>query len=270
MTEPRPSASPSSGAPSSGGPSPDAPCAVILAAGKGTRMKSELPKVLCPVVDRPMIHFVLDALGKAGVDRQIVVIGYQADQVRGALADRDPSVQYAVQSEQLGTGHAVMMCRELLANQTGPTIVLAGDSPLVQADSLRDLFEYFKKHQPSLLLGTLNNDDPTGLGRIVRNDAGEFIGIVEEKDATDQQRAITEVNMSTYLFNTPDLLEALDSLDSNNAQNEYYLTDCASLLRQAGKKVEALPVLRQCESLSINNPEQLKVVDETMRSMGYA
>lgn len=233
-------------------------------------MKSDLPKVLCPVVGRPMIHFVLDALADAGVERQIVVIGYEADQVRAALADRKPGVEYAVQSEQLGTGHAVMMCKELLAGQTGPTIVLAGDSPLIQTSSLKELFDYFKKHQPSLLLGTLKKDDPTGLGRIVRNEAGEFTGIVEHKDATEEQLAITEVNMSTYLFNTADLLEVLESLDSNNAQNEYYLTDCASLLRAAGKKVEALPVLRDCESLSINDPEQLKIVDQTMRAMGYA
>jgi UDP-N-acetylglucosamine diphosphorylase/glucosamine-1-phosphate N-acetyltransferase len=246
------------------------PCAVVLAAGKGTRMKSDLPKVLCRVVDRPMIHFVLDALAESGVKQQIVVVGYQADLVRQELSSRSPSPQFALQSEQLGTGHAVMMCRKLLKNQTGPTIVLAGDSPLVQPDSLRELFDYFYKHRPSLLLGTLKKDDPTGLGRIVRNDAGEFIGIVEHKDATEAQRQIREVNMSTYLFDTADLLATLDSLDSNNSQNEYYLTDCASLLRKAGKKVEALPVLRECESMSINNPEELNQVDQAMRAMGYA
>jgi UDP-N-acetylglucosamine diphosphorylase/glucosamine-1-phosphate N-acetyltransferase len=249
---------------------PKDPCAVILAAGKGTRMKSDLPKVLCRVVDRPMIHFVLDALTKSGVNKQIVVVGYQADLVRQELSSRSPVPQFALQREQLGTGHAVMMCRDLLKNQTGPTIVLAGDSPLVQPDSLRELFDYFNKHRPSLLLGTLKKEDPTGLGRIVRNQAGEFTGIVEHKDATEAQRQIKEVNMSTYLFNTADLLATLDSLDSNNSQNEYYLTDCASLLRKAGKKVEALPVLRECESMSINNPDELNQVDQAMRAMGYA
>ncbi|MEM9825690.1 MAG: NTP transferase domain-containing protein [Planctomycetota bacterium] len=246
------------------------PCAVILAAGKGTRMKSELPKVLCPVVDRPMIEFVLDALTAAGIKRHIVVVGYEAEQVKSALTQRDPPCEFAMQSEQLGTGHAVQMCREQLADQSGPTIVLAGDSPLVQPDSLRELLAHFEQHQPSLLLGTLHKDDPTGLGRIVRNEAGEFTGIVEHKDATQAQLAITEVNMSTYLFHTPDLLEVLDQLGNSNAQNEYYLTDCAALLREAGKNVEAIAVLKDCESLSINNPEQLRLVDETMRSMGYA
>lgn len=246
-------------------------CAIILAAGKGTRMQSELPKVLCPVVGRAMIHFVIDALEAAGIKRQIVVVGYQADAVKAELQTRSSSnIEYAFQAEQLGTGHAVQICQDLLAEQTGPTIVVAGDSPLIQASSLATLLEHFAKHQPALLLGTLMKDDPTGLGRVVRNEAGEFTGIVEHKDATEQQRAIQEVNMSTYLFQTPDLLSSLSQLKSDNAQNEYYLTDCARLLREAGRPVEALPALQPCESLSINNPQELEIVDRQMRAMGYA
>ncbi|MEM9643694.1 MAG: sugar phosphate nucleotidyltransferase [Planctomycetota bacterium] len=245
-------------------------CAVVLAAGKGTRMKSELPKVLCPVVDRPMIHFVLDALAEAGIGRQVVVVGYEADLVKRTLGSRPHPPEFALQSEQLGTGHAVQMCRQALQNQSGPTIVVAGDSPLIQPESLKKLLAHFEEHQPSLLLGTLKKDDPSGLGRIVRDAEGNFTGIVEHKDATDAQLAINEVNMSTYMFNTTDLLMALDRLGNDNAQGEYYLTDCAALLREMGKKVEAVPVLQPCESLSINNPDELKLVDETMRSMGYA
>lgn len=247
-----------------------APTAIVLAAGKGTRMNSDLPKVLCPVVGRPMIHFVLDALAKAGVEQQIVVVGYQAEMVRQALAERNPAVEFATQAEQLGTGHAVQMCRDHLAGRTGATIVLAGDSPLVQPKSLETLLAYFDKHRPALLLGTLHKSDPTGLGRIVRDADGNFTGIVEHKDATEDQRAITEVNMSTYVFDTPALLTTLEKLRSDNAQNEYYLTDCASLMRQAGQKVEAIAVLQDCESMSINDPEQLDLVDQTMQSMGYA
>ena len=121
-----------------------------------------------------------------------------------------------------------------------------------------------------LLLGSLEKDDPTGLGRIVRDDDGNFMGIVEHKDATEQQLAVREVNMSTYLFQTPELLFALDRLSNDNAQNEYYITDCATLLREAGRRVEAIPVLKECESLSINNLDELKLVDEKMRAMGYA
>ena|SRR6056297_3342863 len=250
---------------------PSDACAVVLAAGKGTRMKSDLPKVLCPVVGRPMIQFVVDALLAAGVRRQIVVVGYQAELVQRELASRsDAEIEFAVQTEQLGTGHAVQCCREQLADQRGPTIVVAGDSPLIQASSLKTLLNHFNETRPALLLGTLQKDDPTGLGRVVRNEGGEFIGIVEHKDANAEQLKITEVNMSTYLFNTPDLLRALAMLDNNNAQSEYYLTDCARLLRDAGRPVAALPALQPCESLSINNPEELQLVDQQMRAMGYA
>ena len=251
-------------------PSFSDPCAIVLAAGKGTRMQSDLPKVLCPVVDRPMIHFVLDALENASIKRLIVVVGYEADAVRSALADRGGEIEFVEQTQQLGTGHAVQMCAAALKQQTGPTIVVAGDSPLIQADSLRKLLGHLQSSKPSLLLGTLKKDDPTGLGRIVRSPEGDFLGIVEQKDATDEQRQICEVNMSTYLFQTGDLLEALGKLSNDNAQGEYYLTDCATLLREAGKPVEALPVLQQCESLSINNPDELKMVDKEMRAMGYA
>ncbi|MCD0462199.1 sugar phosphate nucleotidyltransferase [Roseiconus lacunae] len=247
------------------------PCAVVLAAGKGTRMKSDLPKVLCPVVDRPMIHFVIDALEKAGIHRQIVVVGYEADAVKKELGSRpDSNIDFVLQAEQLGTGHAVQCCREQLEHQSGPTIVVAGDSPLIQPNSLQTLLNHFNQTNPALLLGTLKKDDPTGLGRIVRSADGQFTGIVEHKDATPEQLEICEVNMSTYLFNTPDLLESLGRLKNDNAQAEYYLTDCARLLYEAGRPVEALPALQPCESLSINNPDELRLVDETMRKMGYA
>jgi len=233
-------------------------------------MKSDLPKVLCPVVGRPMIHFVLDALAKAGIGRHLVVVGYQADAVREELRSREGDIDFVLQTRQLGTGHAVQMCRSHLENQTGPTIVVAGDSPLIQPDSLSRLLDHFYAHRPALLLGTLRKDDPTGLGRIVRDRSGQFTGIVEHKDASEAERRITEVNMSTYLFNTPDLLDALGRLSNDNAQGEYYLTDGAKLLHEAGRRVEALPVLSDCESLSINNPEELRLVDEKMRAMGYA
>jgi len=246
------------------------PCAVVLAAGKGTRMKSDLPKVLCPVLGRPMIHFVLDALETAGVKKKIVVVGHQADLVKQELANRDDTIEFVLQEEQLGTGHAVQVCKGELSSVEGPTIVVAGDSPLIQPSSLVKLLDHFQSSQPSLLLGTLEKDDPTGLGRVVRDDAGQFTGIVEHKDASEDQLKIKEVNMSTYLFNTPDLLWSLDQLKNNNAQAEYYLTDCASLLHQSGRQVEALAVLQECESLSINNVDELTLVDEKMRAMGYA
>lgn len=244
------------------------PLAIVLAAGKGTRMKSDLPKVLCRVNGRPMIHFVLDALEAAGVQRKVVVVGYRGEDVRQELSTRR-QVEFAEQREQMGTGHAVMMCREHLATHRGPVVVLAGDSPLAQVDSLRAVLSEFDRLRPAALLGTLHKPQPAGLGRIVRDSDGKFMGIVEEKDATEQQKQITEVNMSTYVFDCQELLHALDHIDNNNRQKEYYLTDCPSMLVREGKDVRALPVLKPCEALSINTVEELEIVAAEMREMGY-
>jgi len=243
--------------------------AVVLAAGKGTRMNSELPKVLHPVCGRPMIEFVLDTLETAGVHRSIVVVGYEAERVRETLADRE-GLDFAEQTEQLGTGHAVMMCRDLLHDHDGPVLVVTGDSPLLQSDSVSALLAAFDRDQPAAILGTLHRDDPQGLGRIVRDSSGEFRGIVEEKDADPDQRRITEVNMSTYVFDCQALLHSLDQLDNRNQQREYYITDCPGILKREGKNVQALAVLKTCEGLSINTLEELATVSEAMREMGYS
>ena len=173
--------------------------AIVLAAGKGTRMKSELPKVLVPVCDRPMVRYVTDALQAAGVQKTIVVVGYQADLVRSELAD-EPNLEFAEQTEQLGTGHAVMMCREQLQAHDGPVLIIAGDQCMVQVRSVKKLFEIFAAEQPACILGTVDKADPTGYGRVLRDEKGDFRGIIEEKDASDEQRAIREVNVSTYVL----------------------------------------------------------------------
>jgi bifunctional UDP-N-acetylglucosamine pyrophosphorylase/glucosamine-1-phosphate N-acetyltransferase/UDP-N-acetylglucosamine pyrophosphorylase len=245
------------------------PLAIVLAAGLGTRMKSDLPKVLVPVLGRPMIEYVLDALTAAGVRRTIVVVGYRADDVKATLANRQ-GLEFALQAERLGTGHAVKMAQPLLADHNGPVVIVAGDSPMLQAASVKALLDYYQTHQPACLLGTLHKDNPHGLGRIVRDAAGQFAGIVEEKDATPEQRLLTEVNMSTYVFAGPNLVAALDELKNDNRQREYYLTDCPGILRSQGKRVEALPVLQPCEALSINTPDELGQVEDAMRRMGYA
>jgi bifunctional UDP-N-acetylglucosamine pyrophosphorylase/glucosamine-1-phosphate N-acetyltransferase/UDP-N-acetylglucosamine pyrophosphorylase len=244
------------------------PVAVVLAAGMGTRMKSDLPKVLFPVLGRPMIEFVLDALAAAGIARMFVVVGYRAEDVEAALKGHT-GLEYVLQTERLGTGHAVKMAQPRLTDHAGPVIVLAGDSPLVQADSLRKLLQHFAERRPACLLGTLHKENPAGLGRIVRDAAGSFQGIVEEKDASDEQRRITEVNMSTYVFDGPQLLHALDQLKNDNRQREYYLTDCPGILKAEGKLVEAIPVLKDCEALSINTIDELQLVEGEMRKLGY-
>ncbi|HEV2971632.1 MAG TPA: NTP transferase domain-containing protein [Pirellulales bacterium] len=237
--------------------------AVVLAAGKGTRMKSELPKVLVRVAGRPMIEYVLDALAAAGVQNTIVVIGYRGDLVREALARRR-GITFVEQKEQLGTGHAVMACREALEPHDGAVLVVTGDSPLMQSTSIAALLEEFERTQPACLLGTARRSDPAGLGRIVRDAAGQFRGIVEERDATPDERRINEVNMSCYVFDCRELLHALGKIGRHNAQGEYYLTDCPGVLLTEGKLVEALPVLQPCEALSINTVDELAVVEREL------
>jgi UDP-N-acetylglucosamine diphosphorylase/glucosamine-1-phosphate N-acetyltransferase len=253
--------------------------AVVLAAGKGTRMKSDLPKVLVPVAGRPMIEYVLEALAAAGVPNTIVVIGYRGDLVRetlarrhwqrapapaGRLASATRDVTFVEQREQLGTGHAVMACREALAAHDGAVLVVTGDSPLMQTASIKALLTEFDRTRPACLLGTAHRSDPAGLGRIVRDAKGRFRGIVEERDATPDERRITEVNMSCYVFDCRELLGALGKIGRHNAQGEYYITDCPGVFLTEGKRVEALPVLQPCEALSINTVDELAVVEREL------
>ena len=244
------------------------PIAIILAAGQGTRTKSDLPKVLCPILQRPMISYVLDALESVGIERSLVVVGYRSDEVRHQLAQRN-NLEFVEQSQRLGTGHAVQTCVDLFREHSGAVLVLTGDSPMVQPDSLKQLIDHYEKERPSCILGTLHKENPAGLGRIIRNETGQFTGIVEEKDATEAQRSITEVNMSTYLFRGPDLIEALSQLTTDNRQAEYYLTDCPGILVEQGMNVQALPVLQPCEALTINTIDELQLVETEMLKMGY-
>ncbi len=252
--------------------------AIVMAAGKGTRMESDMPKVLVNVCGRPMIEYVLDAIQAAGVTRTIVVVGYRADDVQAVLADRTPTngghandgnVEFALQEEQLGTGHAVMCCRDLLlehdsADYDEAVLVVAGDSPMMESRSLAALLEEYEKSPTACIIGTAHKENPTGLGRIIRDADGKFMGIVEEKDATDEQRRITEVNMSYYVFRCGDLLSALGQLKTDNAQGEYYITDCPAVFLAEGKDVRALAVLKPDEAMGINNLAELAVVEKAM------
>jgi len=239
--------------------------AIVLAAGKGTRMQTDLPKVLVPALGRPIITYVLDALRRAGVGRITIVVGYRKELVREALREY-ADLDFAEQTEQLGTGHAVMCCRSTLEPHRGPVVIVAGDSPMLQATSVAKLLESASAQGMACLLGTLHSPNPTGLGRIVRDPAGKFAGIVEEKDATEQQRKITEVNMSTYVFDAEKLAGVLDAIDNHNKQNEYYLTDYPTKMLERGMKVDALPVLQPVEALSINTMDQLAAVEAAMQN----
>jgi bifunctional UDP-N-acetylglucosamine pyrophosphorylase/glucosamine-1-phosphate N-acetyltransferase/UDP-N-acetylglucosamine pyrophosphorylase len=239
--------------------------AVVLAAGKGTRMKSDLPKVLIEICGRPMIDYVLDSLSKLGFDRIAVVVGYRADDVKRALADRK-NLSFVLQEQQHGTGHAVMMARLVLEEHDGAVAVVTGDAPLLQPDSLAALLAEYDRRRPACVMGTIHKDNPAGLGRIVRDSGGNFLGIVEEKDATADERRITEVNMSCYVFDCRALLAALAELRPDNAQGEYYITDCPGLMKRKGQLVLALPVLKPIEALGVNTMDELREVESTLRA----
>jgi len=254
---------------------PVAPLAIVLAAGRGTRMGSDLPKVIHAAAGRPLVRWVLDALAAAGVHDRIVVVGHRADLVEAALAGV-PGVSFVVQREQRGTGDAVRAAAGIVARRVAvlpqdvslPVVIVCGDSPMLRPDSVTGLLEAFRRRRAACLLGTAVTDDPTGLGRIVRDEAGRFRRIVEEKDATAAERAIREVNMSTYVFEARALLEALERLDTTNASGEYYLTDCPGFLLQAGRTVDAVACLDPSETLSVNTPEQLAAVAAALGRRG--
>jgi bifunctional UDP-N-acetylglucosamine pyrophosphorylase / glucosamine-1-phosphate N-acetyltransferase len=238
--------------------------AIILAAGKSKRMLSETPKVLHQACGRPMVEYVLDAARQAGCDRLVVVVGHKADVVQAAL-QHHPDVQFALQAEQLGTGHAVMMTRDLLRDHAGPVLVLTGDTPLLRAASLKGLLEEQSKHRAACVVGTAKTEQNEGLGRIVRSPDGDFLRIVEHKDATSEERAITEINTGCFAFDGPALFQALDQVRPNNSQAEYYLTDCAEILRASGKPVRAACLFDIIEAMGVNTQEQLAEVERVMK-----
>jgi len=240
------------------------PVAVILAAGKSTRMKSALPKVLHEVCGRPMIEYVLDAAREAGVSRQVVIVGHGAEKVKEALAaHRD--VEFALQAEQKGTGHAVMMCRDNLTDHNGPVLVLTGDAPLMRSESFRALLDEFTSQKAACVIGTAETEFNHGLGRIVRDAGGEFLKIVEQKDATPAELAIREINVGCYVFDCRSLFDALDQIQPNNQQKEYYLTDCAAILKTSGKRVAASRKLDIVEALGVNTRSELAKVHRALQ-----
>ncbi len=232
------------------------PVAIILAAGQGKRMKSDKAKVLHEVCGRPMIRYVVEAARGAGAKTIIVVVGYAADQVETALAG-EPEVRFATQVRQLGTGDAVKACHPMLEGYEGPALVLVGDEPLLRPQPLADLLYLQEKERAACLLGTAVVPDPTGFGRILRDSAGRFLRIIEERDCNPAEKAIREVNPSCYVFDLPGLWEALDKLDTSNAQGEYYLTDAPLWLQSMGREVVALPALAPDDILGVNARQHL-------------
>ncbi|HEX3031470.1 MAG TPA: bifunctional UDP-N-acetylglucosamine diphosphorylase/glucosamine-1-phosphate N-acetyltransferase GlmU [Bacillota bacterium] len=236
--------------------------AVILAAGKGTRMKSSLPKVLHQILGRPMVQYVIDACTQAGVSKPILVVGHGAEQVREAVGDQ---ANYALQLEQLGTGHAVLQAEALLQGFDGNVLVLCGDTPLLEEATLSGLIRHHRETGAAATVLSAVMENPRGYGRIIRDDNGGVARIVEEKDASPTEQAIREINTGSYCFAASDLMAALKQLTPENAQGEYYLTDVLEILNKKGQKVEGYVAVNPQETMGINDRVQLAQAATSIR-----
>ncbi len=244
-------------------------CAVILAGGEGKRMKSDIPKPMNPVLDRPMLRWVIDAVRDAGIEQICVVTGYRKKVTEDYLRSLPFMVDTAYQSQRLGTGHAVMMAREFLERIGGDVVILCGDAPFMDADTIADAY---RRHDESGAAATVISavlDDPTGYGRIVRHDDGTLCRIVEQKEADEQTRRICEVNSGAYWFDTDSLLSVLDSITADNQAGEYYLPDALTLLLHSGRTVAAFTAASADTVLGANDPEQLEQLCRIARQKGY-
>ncbi|MFR5661809.1 MAG: bifunctional UDP-N-acetylglucosamine diphosphorylase/glucosamine-1-phosphate N-acetyltransferase GlmU [Limosilactobacillus mucosae] len=236
--------------------------AIILAAGKGTRMKSKLYKVLHQVCGKTMVEHVLGQLEEAKIDNIVTVVGYGAETVEQTLGNR---TKYALQKQQLGTGHAVMQTESLLGDQEGETLIVSGDTPLFTAATFNKMFEYHEQRHAAVTILTSVAPDPTGYGRIVRNDVGIVERIVEQKDATHEEQEIHEINTGVYCFDNQKLFQALKLINNDNAQGEYYLTDVIGILKNHGEIVTAYRMADFDESMGVNDRVALARANKIMR-----
>ncbi|MCC8169776.1 MAG: bifunctional UDP-N-acetylglucosamine diphosphorylase/glucosamine-1-phosphate N-acetyltransferase GlmU [Oscillospiraceae bacterium] len=235
---------------------------IILAAGMGTRMKSNMPKVLHKVCGKPLCRWVIDASTEAGADKVVTVIGHKADAVKEVLGD---VCDFALQSEQKGTGHAVMQAVDFIKDAEGSVVILNGDTPLINAETIKKSLEYHNATGEQETVITAILPDSTGYGRIVRGADGGVLKIVEQKDASDEEKKIKEVNSGMYVFDAQSLVFALNKIQPNNAQGEYYLTDTLEILLKEGKKVGAFAIEDNDEIRGINDRVQLGEAEEIMR-----
>ena len=237
--------------------------AVILAAGKGTRMKSDLPKVVHTIEGKCLVDYAIEAAQGAGATDICLVLGYKYEVVHEKIEHKD--VKFVLQEQQLGTGHAVLCAKDFLGDD-GQTMILFGDTPLITAETLSRLKKYHIQNKNTVTVLSAMIDDPTGYGRIIRDAAGNFEKIIEHKDATEEERACKEVNSGMYIFNSEALSASLDLLSNDNAAGEYYLTDTIALIKKIGLKVSALPLTGDaCDEIrGVNTIDQLEEAEQIM------
>ncbi|MFC7687622.1 bifunctional UDP-N-acetylglucosamine diphosphorylase/glucosamine-1-phosphate N-acetyltransferase GlmU [Ureibacillus sp. GCM10028918] len=237
--------------------------AVILAAGQGTRMKSKLYKVLHPVSGKPMVEHVVENIQTLNVGRIVTVVGHGAEKVKEQLGEKS---EYVLQEEQLGTAHAVIQAESLLSSLEGTTLVVCGDTPLIQPETMKALYEHHNNQKAKATILTAVAGNPTGYGRVIRDANGQVSQIVEQKDATPEQQLVTEINTGTYCFDNKALFEALKQVNNENAQGEYYLPDVIEILQRQGEIVSAYTCSNFEETLGVNDRVALAQAEEIMRN----
>ncbi|MGM8215712.1 bifunctional UDP-N-acetylglucosamine diphosphorylase/glucosamine-1-phosphate N-acetyltransferase GlmU [Bacillaceae bacterium W0354] len=236
--------------------------AVVLAAGIGSRMKSKLYKVLHPVCDKPMVQHVVDQLNQLNLEQIITVVGFGAEKVQEQLGH---DTEYVIQEEQLGTGHAVQMAEPHLSHKSGTTIVVCGDTPLLTANTLQRLMEYHENEHAKATVLTAIIENPSGYGRVIRNSQGELEKIIEDKDASDEEKLVNEINTGVYCFDNDLLFTALKQVTNNNAQGEYYLPDVLQIAKHHGEKVLAFSTEDFEETIGVNDRVALSNAEKIMR-----
>ncbi len=237
--------------------------AVVLAAGQGTRMKSDLYKVLHPVCGKAMVEHVIDNINRLGANRIVSIVGHGAEKVEETLGEKS---EYVLQQEQLGTAHAVQQAEALLGRLEGTTIVVCGDTPLIRSETMRDLVEHHKASAAKATILTAIADNPLGYGRIIRAENGQVLRNVEQKDATPEEQKVNEINTGTYCFDNQALFEALKKVRNDNAQGEYYLPDVIGILQGEGAVVSAYATEDFSETLGINDRVVLAEAEQVMRA----
>ncbi len=237
--------------------------AVILGAGKGTRMKSKLYKVLHPVCGKPMIQHVVDQISGLNFKKIITILGYGGEAVEKQLGDQ---VSYSVQKEQLGTAHAVQQAASVLEGKEGTTVVLCGDTPLITSETIQDLLSYHEKEHAAVSVLTAIMDNPTGYGRIIRDGSGHVAEIVEQKDASEEQRTIQEISTGIFCFDNKKLFEALKLVKNDNVQGEYYLPDVISILKKDNEAVTGFVTSSYEETIGVNDRLALSSAEKIMKN----
>ena len=237
---------------------------IILAAGKGTRMKSDLVKVLHPLLGVPMLSYPVElSLNDIKAEKTILVVGHQADKIKEKF--RDPRIHFVLQEQQLGTGHAVLEALPFLQSFNGTVLILCGDVPLVKMETLRSFIDTFWRNESKLSVLTVVVENPAGYGRIIRGPTGWLEKIVEEKDGSEDEKLIREINTGIYCIKAPFLIDSLKEIGQENAQGEYYLTDLVEIGRKRGARCSAHMVADPTEVMGINTRADLAIAHEVLR-----